>query len=32
MADLHDLNEFVSEVHLPPAGEKIPSDMEVVEL
>ncbi len=32
MADLHDLNEFVSEVQLPPAGEKIPSDMQVVEL
>ncbi len=32
MADLHDLNEFVSEVHLPPAGAKISSDMQVVEL
>ncbi len=32
MADLHDLNEFVSAVHLPPAGEKISSDMQVVEL
>jgi len=32
MADLNGLSEFVSEVHLPPADEKIASDMQVVEL
>ena len=32
MADLNGLSEFVSEVHLPPADEKIPSDMQAVEL
>ena len=30
MADLNGLSEFVSEVHLPPADEKISSDMQVV--
>ena len=32
MADVHDLREFVSEVHLPPQSTKIESDMEVVKL
>ena len=32
MADVHDLNEFVSEIHQPSQSEKIESDMEVVKL
>ncbi len=32
MADVHDLREFVSDIHLPPQAEKIESEMEVVKL
>jgi NADH-quinone oxidoreductase subunit G len=32
MADIHGLKEFVTEIHLPPAVEKVPSDMHVVDL
>jgi NADH-quinone oxidoreductase subunit G len=32
MAELHGLKEFVGDVHLPPAMEKIPSDMQLVDL
>lgn len=32
MADVHDLREFVSDIHLPPQSQKIESDMEVVKL
>jgi hypothetical protein len=32
MADVHGLKELISDVHLPPAPIKVPSDMQVVEL
>ncbi len=32
MADVHDLGEFVDDVHLPPEAQTVESDMEVVEL
>ncbi len=32
MADVHDLSEFVNDVHLPAQAQPVDSDMEVVEL
>ena len=32
MADVHDLGEFVDDVHLPPEAQTVESDMEIVEL
>ncbi len=32
MADVHDLSEFVNDVHLPPEAEKVESDMQMVEI
>lgn len=32
MADVHDLSEFVNDVHLPPEAQTVESDMEIVEL
>ena len=32
MADVHDLGEFVNDVHLPPEAQTVESDMEIVEL